>query len=147
MNTEKINSMLTVIDLRLQYWDRMNILSPEQVTASRERYQKIAQRIANGEKPPKRVTDGLLQAVRDIAAETKDWPRELRDEFNQAVTESTGLPLFEISGHIESTISRILAGRSRISDADIRMLHDYVADYPEGALLFEVESALEKLDG
>ena len=88
----------------------------------------------------------MEESVRDIEAALQDWSAEARRDFLDAVREAAGKEFVAISGGVERAVAKLLRRKRRpLGEFDLRLLRDYVSDYPDGALVEQASAVLAEL--
>lgn len=120
------DNLLKVLLIALEF-ERINSPWPEIYQGSAERY-----RASHALSTQKKFFRGFEQAARETILMANDWPRDQRISFFRKVREATGLSIFAIVGDIEKDVERLLKRKRIKDDNDLRLLVDYVSDYPDG---------------
>lgn len=92
----------------------------------------------------KRLIKGLKEAVRDLRVSIFDLPHHDREEFLALVKERTGTSFFGIVGYVDSDVEKVLARGKFRGEYDIRLLIDYISDFPHGVHAQAAKELLEK---
>lgn len=80
----------------------------------------------------KKYLGGMREALRGVAAVLHDSSKDKLDKFLGEVVKRTGLSFYEILGDVDDAVSKIVR-RGKIRDEfELRLLIDYLSDYPQG---------------
>ena len=120
------DNLLKVLLIALEF-KRLNSPWPDIYEGSEERC-----RASHALSTQKKFLRGLEQAARESLLSAADWPKDQRASFFQKIREATGLSALAIVGDIEKDVERLLKRKKIKGEDDLRLLVDYVSDYPDG---------------
>jgi hypothetical protein len=87
----------------------------------------------------------MEEGVRDLALSIQDWSPEARSFFLSEVLRTTGRSFFDICPNASKEVARLLRRKKQtFTEYELRLLRDYVSDYPDGEFVGLADQVLSK---